>query len=103
MHHADISGVAHELADGKHPIEQLLRAAEIFLLDAEIEQLDAFTRQNIRQARAPAFGAGAESLQRDRLPAMEDGHLALGEHADLRDPRQIAGAFLDALDTVDFG
>jgi hypothetical protein len=33
MHHADISGVAHELADREDAIEQRLRAAQILLLD----------------------------------------------------------------------
>jgi hypothetical protein len=36
-------------------------------------------------------------------PSAPAQNLAFGEHADLRDPRQIAGAFLDALDIVDLG
>src|SRR5262249_46534002 len=85
MDDTNISRVAHELANREDPIEQLLRAAEVLLLDAEVEQLDAFARQNIGQARTPAFGTCAKSLKRDRLPAMEDRHLAFSQHADLRD------------------
>ena len=66
-------------------IEQLLGAAEVLLFDAEVEQLDAFARQNIGQTRTPAFGTRAKSLKGDRLPAMEDRHLAFSQHADLRD------------------
>src|SRR4029079_4678825 len=97
MDDADIAGVAHQLADREHSVEQLLRAAQVFFLDAQVEQLRAFARQDIRQAGAPAVRTRAETLKRDRLPAVEHRHLAFGEMTDLRDAREIARTLLYAL------
>src|SRR5215467_11174578 len=103
MHNADVAGVAHQLANRKHPVEQCLRGGQILGLDAEFEELGALPRQHVRQTWTPTVRARREALQRDRLPAVEYRHLSLGKYADLGNPRQIAGTLLDSLDVLDFG
>ena len=87
MHHPNVAGVAHQLANREHPVEQCLRGGQILVLDAELEELGAFPRQHVCQSRTPTIRARREALQRDRLPAVEYPHLSLGEHTDLSNPR----------------